>query len=164
MRQLCSRWRQSWHSCVCVCVCVCVCMCVIFFSMTHTLSHTHTHTHTCMHTETHNYSLFLFQLLGESIWLLLLLLLHSGHHSQTQNGRFCCIMSRRYCVVCMDVWMDVLYAWRWDTKPRDKLKKTVCLTHCSSTTPTEWRQQNKKKIKNTCFSFTQGSTEKMLNL
>lgn len=80
---------------MCVSVSVCVCMCVIFFFHD---------THTRMHAEKHNYSLFLFQLLGESIWLLLLL--HSGHHSETQNGRFCCIMSRRYCVVCM----DVLYA------------------------------------------------------
>lgn len=111
-----------------------MCMCVIFFLHD-------THTHTRMHAEKHNYSLFLFQLLGESIWLLLLL--HSGHHSETQNGRFCCIMSRRYCVVWMYGWMYCMHVWAEDETQSLMIK--TCLSHTLQQHNTDKMKAAKKK-------------------
>lgn len=51
------------------------------------------------------------------------------------------------CIVCM-----------YGQKMRHKASwlKPVCLTHCSSTTPTKWRQQKKKKKKKYLFFFYAG--------
>lgn len=56
----------------------------------------------------------------------------------------CCMYG---CIVCM-----------YGQKMRHKASwlKPVCLTHCSSTTPTKWRQQKKKKKKKYLFFFYAG--------
>lgn len=53
----------------------------------------------------------------------------------------CCMYG---CIVCM-----------YGQKMRHKASwlKPVCLTHCSSTTPTKWRQQKKKKKKYLFFFY-----------
>lgn len=76
------------------------------------------------------------KLLGESVWvMLLLLLLHSGHHSETQNGRVLLHYAEAL-LYCVHVWQQMRQELHGG-----KTTVRLSITHCSATTPTKWRQQ-----------------------
>lgn len=65
-------------------------------------------------------------------------------------GGFCCIMPRRYCIVCMHWWQQM----RAQSLMITKKTCSPLSTHCSTTTPTKWKQQN------TCYLFYAGAPQR----